>query len=209
VAPGRLHPGAAAQPANAADRPSAVAQVPKELFLTDDALPGLAHGVVQLTKWTPRWQVLFEQEAVRLGQALGPLALAVEHYGSTSVPGLVAKPILDILVGAPAPLKPNPLVAALAPLGYEFAPEAGVPNHLVFGRARLRTHLVHVVEHRGAAWERALRFRDLLRADPALASAYAELKTALAQRHPTDRASYTAAKAAFIERALAGGAATA
>jgi GrpB-like predicted nucleotidyltransferase (UPF0157 family) len=160
---------------------------------------------VQLTSWTPRWQALFEEEAVRLGQALGPLALGLEHYGSTSVPGILAKPILDILVGGPAPLKPNRFVAALAPLGYEFAPEAGVPDHLVFGRGRLRTHLVHVVEHQGAAWVRALRFRDRLRADPALAKAYADLKTTLAQRHPSDRASYTAAKAAFIEGALAGG----
>jgi GrpB-like predicted nucleotidyltransferase (UPF0157 family) len=171
--------------------------------MTDDALPGLAHGVVRLTSWTPLWQTLFEEEAVRLGRALGLLALGLEHYGSTSVPGLVAKPILDILVGAPAPLDPNPFVDALAPLGYEYAPEAGVPDHLVFGRGRLRTHLVHVVEHRGPAWERALRFRDLLRADSALAMSYAELKTVLAQQHPTDRASYTAGKAAFIQRALA------
>jgi GrpB-like predicted nucleotidyltransferase (UPF0157 family) len=173
--------------------------------LTDDALPGLAHGVVQLTSWTPRWQTLFEEEAARLAQALGPLALGIEHYGSTSVRGLLAKPILDILVGAPAPLDPAPYVAALVPLGYEFAPEAGVPDHVVFGRGRARTHLVHVVEYRHRAWDRGLRFRELLRTDPALARAYGELKTTLAQRHPADRASYTAAKAAFIERALAGG----
>jgi GrpB-like predicted nucleotidyltransferase (UPF0157 family) len=177
--------------------------------LTDDAVPGLPHAVVQLSDWTPRWQTLFEEEAVRLRRALGPLALGLEHYGSTSVPELVAKPILDILVGGPSPLEAGPYVAALEPLGYEFAPAAGVPEHLVFGRGRARTHLVHIVEHGGPAWERALRFRDLLRADRGLAAAYAELKIALADRYPGDRASYTAAKAAFIEQALEGGAATA
>jgi len=168
----------------------------------DDALPGVPHGAVQLVAWTPRWRTLFEEEAGRLRIALGRLALGIEHYGSTSVPGLLAKPILDILVGVPPPLNPTPYVAALTPLGYEYAPWAGVPEHLVFGRGRARTHLVHVVEHEGSAWERALRFRDLLRADAALAAAYAGLKVALARRHPADRASYTAEKAAFIERVL-------
>jgi GrpB-like predicted nucleotidyltransferase (UPF0157 family) len=103
-----------------------------------------------------------------------------------------------------------PYVDALAPLGYQYVPSAGVPEHLVFGRDRLRTHLVHVVEHGGSAWQRGLRFRDALRADAALAAAYTELKTALAVNHSTDRATYTAGKAAFIESVLAtGGAATA
>jgi GrpB-like predicted nucleotidyltransferase (UPF0157 family) len=170
--------------------------------VTDDALPGVRHGVVQLSTWTPRWQTLFEDEAKRLRSALGPLVLGLEHYGSTSVPGLLAKPILDILVGGPPLLDPAPYVATLVPLGYEYAPWAGVPEHLVFGRGRGRTHLVHVVEHGGSAWQRALRFRDLLRANGTLAAAYADLKAALARRYPTDRASYTAAKAAFIERVL-------
>jgi GrpB-like predicted nucleotidyltransferase (UPF0157 family) len=67
--------------------------------VSDPALPGLTHGTVQLANWTPRWAELFTEEAVRLRVALGDLALAIEHYGSTSVPGLVAKPLLDILVG--------------------------------------------------------------------------------------------------------------
>jgi GrpB-like predicted nucleotidyltransferase (UPF0157 family) len=134
----------------------------------DDALPGVPHGVVRLIPWTPRWTTLFEQEARLLQAALGPLALGLEHYGSTSVPGLPAKPILDILVGVRPPLDPTPYVAALAPLGYEYVPWAGVPEHLVFGRDEVRTHLVHLVEYGGSAWQRGLRFRDILRADPAL-----------------------------------------
>lgn len=172
--------------------------------MRDDALPGVPHGIVRLSPWTPRWTTLFEEEAGRLAGALGRLALAVEHYGSTSVPGLPAKPILDILVGVRSPLDPTPYVAALESLGYEYVPWAGVPEHLVFGRDELRTHLVHVVEHGGSAWQRGLRFRDALRADPALAAAYAKLKMGLALDYPADRPSYTAAKTAFIESALAG-----
>jgi GrpB-like predicted nucleotidyltransferase (UPF0157 family) len=171
--------------------------------MRDDALPGLPSGMVRLIAWTPRWLTLFEEEAVRLQTALGHRALGLEHYGSTSVPGLPAKPILDILVGVRPPLEPAPYVDALATLGYEYAPLAGVPEHVVFGRGRARTHLVHIVEHGGPAWHRGLRFRDALRADAALRVAYAELKTSLAFEYSADRASYTAEKAAFIEHVLA------
>jgi GrpB-like predicted nucleotidyltransferase (UPF0157 family) len=102
--------------------------------MRDDELSGLPHGIVRLTAWTPRWPTLFEEEAKRLQAALGPLVLGLEHYGSTSAPGLPAKPILDILVGVPPPRNPTPYVDALAPLGYEYVPWAGVPEHLVFGR---------------------------------------------------------------------------
>jgi GrpB-like predicted nucleotidyltransferase (UPF0157 family) len=168
----------------------------------DPALPGLPHGIVQLADWNPRWAELYAVEASRLRNALGSLALGIEHYGSTSVPGLVAKPILDILVGAPETTDPAPYVAALAPLDYVYAVHAGVPDHLVFGRGVARTHLVHVVRHGGDAWTRALAFRDALRADSVLRDRYASLKRELVQRYRDDRSRYTAAKGAFIERVL-------
>ena len=77
--------------------------------MNDPVLPGLAHGTVQLAEWTPRWTELFAEEAARLRAALGDLAVAIEHYGSTSVPGLVAKPLLDILIGGPEATDAAPL----------------------------------------------------------------------------------------------------
>lgn len=133
----------------------------------------------------------------------GPPAPVLAHCGSTSVPGLPAKPILDILVGVPAPLDVAGLARALAPLAYDHAPWAGVPGHEVFGRGQPRTHLLHAVPAGGPAWTRMLRFRDALRADGPLAGEYAALKRALAARHPEDRAAYTEAKGAFIPRVLA------
>jgi GrpB-like predicted nucleotidyltransferase (UPF0157 family) len=137
-----------------------------------------------------------------LRNALGPLALGIEHYGSTSVPGLAAKPILDILVGGPQVTHAAPYVARLEPLGYDYAPQAGVPEHLIFGRGAARTHLVHVVLHGGPAWRRALSFRDALRGNPHLAADYQRLKRELATRHARERSEYSAAKTAFIEYVL-------
>ena len=102
----------------------------------------------------------------------------------------------------PPPPRPPRFVAALAPLGYEYAPWAGVPGHLVFGKGAERTHLVHVVRHDGPEWHRALRFRDLLRTDPELAGAYGTLKEDLAARYPTNRPRYTDGKEDFIRHAL-------
>jgi len=172
--------------------------------LGDPALPGLMHGAVQLAEWTPRWAELFAEEAMRLRIALGDLAVSIEHYGSTSVPGLVAKPLLDILVGGPKASDASPYIAALAPLGYDYAAHAGVPEHLVFGRGLARTHLVHVVRYDGAAWHRALTFRDALRADARLREVYARLKRELAQLHGLDRSLYTKEKGAFVDNVLEG-----
>ena len=168
----------------------------------DPELPGLPHGIVLLAEWTPRWAELFAEEAARLRLALGDLAIAIEHYGSTSVPGLLSKPLLDILVGGPEIDDAGPYLAALAPLGYEYSPSAGVPEHLVFGRGAARTHLVHVVRHGGAAWRRGVAFRDLLRSDATLREQYAKLKRELAGLHSAERHRYTAGKSGFIENVL-------
>jgi len=164
---------------------------------------GLGHGQVRIAKPHSRWVALFEEESERLSGALHAFGPAVEHCGSTSVKNLPAKPILDILVGVPAPLDVPSIRAALAPLGYEHATWAGVPGHEVFGRGQPRTHLVHVVPLHGPAWERMLRFRDALRGNAALAAEYTELKRKLAVRHRDDRAAYTDGKTAFVERVLA------
>jgi GrpB-like predicted nucleotidyltransferase (UPF0157 family) len=172
--------------------------------LSHDPL-GVAHGEVRLAEPSSRWAELFAAEAARLEMALEWLGARVAHCGSTSVPGLVAKPILDILVGVPAPFDLDAMAAALTTLGYEHRPNAGVPDNEVFGRGNPRTHLLHVVTLDGESWHRMLRFRDALRRDHTLAAEYAMLKRSLAARYPKDRAAYTAAKGAFVERVLGEG----
>lgn len=165
---------------------------------------GLKQGKVLLSDPDPSWSSLFEAEAERISVALGPVVLAIEHYGSTSVPALKAKPILDLLVGLRRLDDALELIEPMATLGYDFAPHAGVPGHHVFGRGAARTHLAHFVEHGGESWRACLAFRDRLRSDPDARKGYEQLKAELAERFADDRAAYTAGKTDFVRRLLAG-----
>ncbi len=91
------------------------------------------------------------------------------------------------------------MVGPMRSLGYDYVGTDMVPDDHLFGLGEARTHLVHAVEHCGYHWQRNLRFRDRLWADPALAVAYEKLKVGLAERFADSRASYTAAKRAFID----------
>ena len=172
---------------------------------------GLKANLNLLVAYDPLWPAAFEEEETRLAQALGRLAKGIEHYGSTAVPGLCAKPILDIMVGV-SPLsdweKCQPALEAMA---YDYAEGAGVPEHYIFGRGRdrtERTHLVHVVEYQGESWRGSLAFRDALRRDAGLRESYAQEK-ARAAAAAGNRASYNAQKGPFIAeciKKLSGGA---
>lgn len=167
---------------------------------------GLKHNTNLLVPHDPSWAKAFAEEQARLTEALTGIALGIEHYGSTAVPGLPAKPIIDILIGV-APL--NNWMACHGPLlalGHDYAAHAGVDGHYIFGRGRdatERTHLVHVVLFEGPSWSPNLRFRDALRQDPALRAAYADIKRAAVAGAPDSRARYNALKQAFIDETKA------
>ena len=163
---------------------------------------GLRKGTVVLVDHNPAWQRAFEIEAAHIRAALGALAIDIQHFGSTAIPNIRAKPILDLMLGI-ADFDKGPLLEpALTQLGYEYVPHAGVSNDHVFGKGLDRTHLLHVVEHGGPDWNHKLRFRDRLRADPTLAQAYETLKIRLAKEFADNRAGYTAAKQQFIDEAV-------
>jgi len=163
---------------------------------------GLKHGINALVDHDPEWSRAFMEERARIHTAIGTVARGVEHYGSTAVDALKAKPILDILVGV-APFEDwirckHPLET----LGYDYAEHAGVPDHHIFGRGRdksERTHLVHVVEFNGEPWRSNLAFRDALRADATLRAEYLRVKEQAAILAPQGRAEYNELKHAFIE----------
>lgn len=165
---------------------------------------GLKNGTNALVDYDPDWPAEFQRERERLASALTGVVLSIEHYGSTAVPGIRAKPILDILVGV-MPLDHWQLChGPLLDLGYDYAENAGVPGHYIFGRGRdatERTHLVHVVEHLGDSWRTNLAFRDALRADAELRRAYAAEKEQAAAAAPVGRGRYNELKAAFISAA--------
>ena len=166
---------------------------------------GLEPRTVRVVAYDDRWPDLFAGEAARVAHAVhaaGLPPLVLEHVGSTSVPGLAAKPILDIAagyrVGTPAAIH----VPALEQLGYIHRGDGGLPGREFFRRGELRSHHLHLVELGGVHWTRYLAFRDALRADPMLRDAYARLKQSLATRFPRDRESYIAGKTEFVERVL-------
>ncbi len=168
---------------------------------------GLKSDLNLLVAYDPLWPAAFEEEKVRLENALGPVVKGIEHYGSTAVPGLCAKPILDVMVGVLPLSEWQKCKPALEDLGYDYAEGAGVPEHYIFGRGRdrsERTHLVHVVEYEGASWRGSLVFRDALRRDASLRESYALEKRRAAASASGNRAGYNLQKGTFISESIKG-----
>lgn len=167
---------------------------------------GLLSGTVRVVPHDPGWAAEFAAERARLGESLGDVPAIIEHVGSTSVPGLPAKPILDVIVGRPPESALSDYVGAFERIGYIYRGELGLPGREYFVRGMEpvpRTHHLHLVLIGSDHWLRTLAFRDHLRRHPEAAQAYAALKGELAKRYPTDRGAYTAAKDAFIQEAIA------
>ncbi len=166
---------------------------------------GLKNQTVSLTEPNTLWHEAYEEEAEAIRQALGDKAIDIQHVGSTAIPGIKAKPILDIMVGIKNFADGPTCIGAMESIGYEYAGTDIVPDDHIFGRGikgDTRTHLVHAVEYGGYHWNRMIAFRDALRRDPALAGAYEQLKIDLAGEHAQSRAEYTKAKHEFIDEVV-------
>jgi GrpB-like predicted nucleotidyltransferase (UPF0157 family) len=155
---------------------------------------------VLIAEYDPAWPRQAAEAAEWLHEALGAAALSVEHYGSTAVPGLPAKPVVDLLVEVTGFAEAAPTVlSALNDPAWEYWWYAG---HMTFvrrdGLGGRRTHHVHVAPRSHPVW-RGLAFRDWLRSHPDDATRYADLKRALAETWRTDRERYTIAKTRFVE----------
>lgn len=156
---------------------------------------------VVIAEYDPAWPLRFEAERERIADALGSRAVRIEHVGSTSVPGLAAKPIVDILVTVREPDDEDAFRVALESLGYEL--RVREPGHRMF-RTPDRSVQVHVWADSDPEIERYLQFRRRLRDSPQIRDAYARLKRELAAREWPDVNHYARAKGPFIESVLAG-----
>ncbi len=168
---------------------------------------GLKLNINYLVDHDPAWATEFAEERDRLLDALGPLVKGLEHQGSTSVAGMRAKPILDILVGINPISDWEQCKGPLEALGYDYIEDAGIPKHYIFGRGRdatERTHLLHIVEIFSEEWDGNLAFRDALRTDPELRRRYVLEKELAAALAPEGRKKYTALKRPFIQNIKAG-----
>jgi GrpB-like predicted nucleotidyltransferase (UPF0157 family) len=163
---------------------------------------GLESGTVQVVPYDAEWPKLFRSESSRIAEAIKPLELRLEHTGSTAVPGLAAKPVLDILAGYTDPDQLAQLVSALQRAGYVHRGPQGIPEREFFRRGEPRAYHVHLTLIGSRFWRDHLVFRDRLREDPSVRDAYAALKLRLAAEHPRDREAYIAGKTGFVRGVL-------
>jgi GrpB-like predicted nucleotidyltransferase (UPF0157 family) len=172
----------------------------------DDGLRRAIVEPVVLSPPDPAWPGLFASERQRLLDALPDRFIAIEHFGSTSVPGLLAKPVIDLLAGLADLEEAASLIEPLGQLGFHYPIEFNATlsdrRWLMRQHQGRRTHHLHLVQFGDACWMRALRFRDVLRSDPRIAARYARHKCALAVAHANDRERYTAAKGEFVANVL-------
>lgn len=165
---------------------------------------GLKSGELRLATVGPEWAQRFAAERERISAALGAAALDIQHVGSTAIPGILAKPILDIAVVVQTFELGHSLVPLLVHLGYEYRGENGIARrHYFVQGAPRRTHHLHVLEPGSAQLSRHLGFRDLLRCSPATAARYSELKRTIAVEAGGKRALYQDLKFSFINEVMA------
>jgi len=174
-------------------------------MVPDDPALGLRRGTTVVREYDPRWADEFRHEELLLRRTLGDLASGIEHIGSTAVPGLAAKPVLDVAVALVDPSTFAEVRRRLEICGYAYRGDLGSEGGHVFakGPESGRTHYLHLQDAGSDQWRSYLAFRDALRKDHVRRDAYAALKKDLARRFPADRQSYLAGKAAFIRETLA------
>lgn len=166
---------------------------------------GLQRGKVELVDYNQKWRESFDNERLALFTVLGESALVVEHIGSTAIPGIKAKPILDIMVAIPSLNSWEECKKPLETLSYQFMRDMRTDQqHVLFvkGPEENRTHYLKLAEYDSDFWNEHLVFRDFLISHPEQARAYEELKISLLEKHQGDRKPYTAGKAEFIEKTL-------
>jgi GrpB-like predicted nucleotidyltransferase (UPF0157 family) len=161
---------------------------------------------IEIVPYGPGWPAAFDQQRLRVESALCPwLVGPVEHIGSTSVPGLAAKPIIDMLARIPD-YHTVDIVEAMSSIGWTHAPEPGDERSrkwsFCFPDIGWRTHHLHIFEAAPENWQFLLTFRDHLRSHPDDAAEYGRIKKALAAVDAHDRPRYRAGKAPFIEELL-------
>lgn len=158
---------------------------------------------ITIVDYSPAWPAQYAAEVRRIRASVGEYVTAIEHIGSTAVPGLGATPIIDVMVGVERLADAETCIESLTDLGYEYCPEFedAMPYRRYFRKttAEAHTHHLHMVETASEFWERHRLFRDYLRDHPAVAQQYEALKRELAEAYRHDVERYGAGKSRFIE----------
>jgi GrpB-like predicted nucleotidyltransferase (UPF0157 family) len=161
--------------------------------------------MVEVVPYDPDWPRRFERQRAELERLLAPwLSGGVHHIGSTSVPGLAAKPVIDMLAGVRDLAAAEPAIAVLTARSWVHAPHRPRAYWFVKPAPDAQTYALHLTEPGSDLWQERLAFRDALRADGTLRADYQRLKAELAAAHPDDLRAYTAGKRDLVARVLAG-----
>lgn len=166
---------------------------------------GLQRGTVRLAEYNPEWKQLFRKEQSLLKEALGNKFISVEHVGSTAIPGIKAKPVLDIMLAIADLDDWEQIQEPLAALGYKFRKDfRKEQQHILFvkGPEANRTHYLKVTELNSKFWTENILFRDFLVNNPKYRDEYGKTKEQLCKNHQDNRELYTKGKEEFIRRIL-------
>ena len=162
---------------------------------------GLESGKVRVVPYDPAWSKKYADEARRVRSAIGPMINDIQHIGSTAIPGMAAKPIIDIAVAVADTAVVESLVPALAALGYQYRGLLfGIEGPHFFRKGDPREYFLHVFEGGSDLWAEPIAFRDYLITHADVAAEYRALKERLAAEHAGDRTAYTAEKKGFVEK---------
>ncbi|WP_067841748.1 GrpB family protein [Amphibacillus sediminis] len=164
----------------------------------------MTKSIVNLSEYNPNWEKQFEYEKNRIIDVLGDKVVGIEHIGSTSIKGLTAKPIIDIIVGVQNLDKVTNFVSPLSEIEYEYVPKPELKDRRFFrkGLWGQGTSHLHICEFNSSEWIEKLVFRDYLRLHPQVAEEYASLKKKLASIYQFDRMTYTMKKEPFIKTVI-------
>lgn len=157
---------------------------------------------INIVDYNPNWKSIYEEEKSLITNAMGDVLVAIEHIGSTAVPGLSAKPIIDIMVGVEDIDGVEECIEPLAGIGYKYIPdyEDEIPERRYFNKGSQNNHKhLHIVEIMSEFWEEHILFRDYLRTNPEVATRYSELKSFLAEKFKDERELYNSGKTGFIK----------
>ncbi len=161
-------------------------------------LLGLKRGELRVSSYREEWKNLFEIEKRDIEKAIGDYIEDIQHVGSTSIPGMSAKPILDIAIAVKDFEEARICINPLCDMGYTFKGENGIPRRHYFLKGEPCTHHIHMLEKINEEWERLILFRDYLRSHQNTAEEYNQLKRELSERLQGDRKAYQAAKSDFV-----------
>jgi GrpB-like predicted nucleotidyltransferase (UPF0157 family) len=157
---------------------------------------------VEVVPPNPAWREEFESESRRIALVMGENVVAIHHIGSTAIPGIYAKPVIDFLIEVKNIRETDAQTAVIGALGYEAMGEFGLPGRRYFRKESsrgIRTHHVHTYEANSPEISRHLAFRDYMIAHPDAAQQYSELKRQLAKQYPQDIEGYMDGKDEFVK----------